>query len=268
MLARAEAEMARTEVTVMAPNRVLIDPTYQRTLRMGWVTQKANEFDFFAVGVIYVSKRVDAAGNVTYWVLDGQHRIRVHKEVGFGERLVHAYVISGLTAEEEAALFLRLNANHSVGPIDKLRARLAKREPFALQMQNEAALAGFYLPVGEDPANGRRPLTAVQAAEWVAKAGPGHLRTTLEIILRSWPRERTPASAEVLRCVGEFVHRYLPQIDVDYAIQRFATVQLVHVLQPGSGKEGAARHQANARELRETYNTHLRTNKLPAWSER
>lgn len=91
-----------------------IDPTVQRSLIPARVKWLADRMDLDALGVFTVSDR----GSGNYVVLDGQHRLAAIERVGMGEWEVTCHVYTGLSLDQEAALFRRLNDTRKITPWD------------------------------------------------------------------------------------------------------------------------------------------------------
>lgn len=95
------------------------DPLVQRGKKYNHIQQMLNEFfDPKAVRNIVVSKRKDGR----YSILDGQHRWHTLLEQGYTH--VYAEVHEGLTIQEEAYLFEKLNRQKAVTKMDIFRGKM------------------------------------------------------------------------------------------------------------------------------------------------
>lgn len=81
-----------------------INPLAQRDLNPARVDKLAANFDPEQLGVPTVS---DRAGS--FFIIDGQHRIEMLREVGWGDQQIQCWTYVGLTEQDEAEMFLKLN---------------------------------------------------------------------------------------------------------------------------------------------------------------
>lgn len=82
---------------------IKVDARYQRELKEAHLKKMTREYDPIRCGVIAVSKREDGS----MYVIDGNHRIHASKANGVVS--LPATVYEGLSVEEEADLFAKLN---------------------------------------------------------------------------------------------------------------------------------------------------------------
>lgn len=91
-------------------------PVAQRELNNARVDRIATSFDPEQIGTPTVSLREGI-----YYVIDGQHRVEALKAVGWGDQQIQCWCYEGLTEEEEADIFLKLNDVLAVHAFDKFR---------------------------------------------------------------------------------------------------------------------------------------------------
>jgi len=203
-----------------------IDPTYQRGIERAHVERMKAEFDPLLVGTLAVSLREGQNGAPDeMYVLDGQQRLALFRELGFGTRDVDAKVWLGLTPEEEARVFLGLNASKTISAASRLRARKAAGYRDAAEVDRAITEAGFEI----DYSNGQKPfqLAAVTAVEAVYEAAGGlehggFIRTKAALLLhrKLWNGRRAHESA-LIRAVGAFTVRHYGEIKTDLLAARF-----------------------------------------------
>ncbi len=191
-----------------------VDGTYQRGLKTEHVNRIAREFKPRAFGVVVVSLRTDGS----YWVLDGQQRCQALRVRFTDERiLVPCQVFKGLTHEEEAQLFLDLNANKGMSTFERFRARIVALEPVAVDITNIITSRGLRLLNG----SAAGAIGCVSACEAIYRntrstvkgIKPQHLADTLDTILNAWGPAREALCSTVVAGVGLLICVYHRQLD-------------------------------------------------------
>lgn len=122
-------------------DELAVDPQIQRPLNVAEVNAIARGFHPAALGTLTISARVDAAGNETLVVVDGQQRRAgalqaqdLWESLGFSGK-VRADVHYGLTQRDEAKLFRLLNFRRAVQPIHLFKTALVEGNPDAIAVQ-------------------------------------------------------------------------------------------------------------------------------------
>ena len=118
-----------------------VDLHVQRNTLSSRVEHIARDFDMEAFGVIVLSQREDD----TYYVIDGAHRTAAGIKAMGEDFKVPALAYTGLTVEQEADMFLRLNDTRQIPPLDKFKVRLVAGDPDALRINECALLAGWQI---------------------------------------------------------------------------------------------------------------------------
>lgn len=88
----------------------------QREINPHRVDRLAANFDLEQIGTPTVNERDD-----WFWIIDGQHRIEALKAIDFGEYSVQCWTYVGLTEEQEAERFLKLNDTLTVDGFSKFK---------------------------------------------------------------------------------------------------------------------------------------------------
>jgi hypothetical protein len=113
--------------------KMRVSPVAQRQVNQARVDYIAANFDPEQIGTPTVSERDGA-----FFVIDGQHRIEALKAIGWGDQSVQCWTYTGLTEQEEADKFDRLNDVLAVHAFDRYRTRVtAGREVEARRMAVE-----------------------------------------------------------------------------------------------------------------------------------
>lgn len=93
-----------------------VNPLAQRDLNRSRVDHIASTFDVEQIGTPTVSIRGDHA-----YIIDGRHRIEAMKQIGWADQQVQCWTYEGLTEQEEAERFLKLNDTLSVDAFSKFK---------------------------------------------------------------------------------------------------------------------------------------------------
>jgi len=177
------------------------------------------EFNEEAVGVLTVSHRPDG----TYHVVDGQHRVAMCLKVG--KTHVQCKVYSGLSRQDEAALFRVLNNTKIVSSLDRFRVRVVEGEVTAVDINGILDNVGWRVP---ERASTHTPgvINSPVALEWVyAGAGirqtmqPTVFRQTMEIITAAWGYDPDGVRSDVVRGIGAFLTRYQGELDLSKVVR-------------------------------------------------
>lgn len=106
-----------------------VDHHYQRPADPRWVTTIARNFDPDLLDVFKVNLRSDG----TYWLINGQHRLRALRAKEMHDAVVCCDLYTGLTVAEEAKLFTETQAlTKRISVRDRWRARKAEQDPVTL----------------------------------------------------------------------------------------------------------------------------------------
>jgi hypothetical protein len=81
-----------------------VSPLAQRELNTARVNKILNSFDLEQLGTPTVNER---GGH--FYIIDGQHRVEALKGMGWEDQLVQCWTYVGLSEQEEAEKFLKLN---------------------------------------------------------------------------------------------------------------------------------------------------------------
>lgn len=100
-------------------SKMKVSPVAQRQLNQARVDRLAAEFDLEQLGTPTVSER-----DGSFYLIDGQHRIEMLRQIGWDDQQVQCWTYTGLTEEDEADKFDRLNDVLAVHAFDKFRVRV------------------------------------------------------------------------------------------------------------------------------------------------
>lgn len=235
----------------------------QRELKPGRVDHIAANMDLEQLGTPTVNKR----GGLFY-ILDGQHRIEAYKQwigEGWEEQQLHCWTYDGLTEEEEAESFLKLNDTLSVQAFDKFRIGLNANRPEETEIAAVVAKAG--LTISQSKAEGA--IGAVGTLRRVYRRdGHAVLSRALGIIRDAYGSPGL--EAPVIDGIGLLCGRYNGELDVTKAVQRLASVSgglagLMNRAYFTKNQANAPLNQCVAAAAVDLINRGKGGKKLPAW---
>lgn len=248
----------KTSYEVVRVNELRLD-NYQRVLNMAKVKEFATKFDITQLGTITVSKR-----NGNLYIVDGQHRVVLAKMVKVTELM--AVVYEGMTYEEEAELFNKLNGAHgektNLRKSDIFNASIEAKDPKALDIKFIVEKLGFRI----SSTSGTNCLAAINAIEKIYnKYGNIHLYNTLKLIKDTWYGESNSLSSLMLTGVSEFIKIYSGQNNFNEStfINQLSKVTAKKVI--ADSKDDKTTNKVAVRTMNTLfmhYNKSLRTKKL------
>lgn len=200
-----------TELMELPASQLRVDPRVQRIIDPRRVTKIANNWNDLMVGVITVSHRVPGLALIggeaaEEWViLDGQTRWQALKQVCGAETTsctMTAQVHTGLTLQEEAAIFLQHNDRKAITPLDNFRISLIAEEEWAEGIRDIAARYRWAVSGTGD--GSQRTFQAIGAAKriYFSDENGSTLDRTFAVIDAAWPRDRGTVCGETLHGIG------------------------------------------------------------------
>lgn len=100
-------------------DKMRVSPIAQREINQARVDKLAANFDLEQLGTPTVNER-----DGWFFILDGQHRIEALKAIGYGDQQVQCWTYTGLTDQQMADRFDRLNDVLAVHGFEKFRIRV------------------------------------------------------------------------------------------------------------------------------------------------
>lgn len=195
---------------------------YQRGLKQNKVANYVKNYDPMIFGTILVSYRDNR-----YWIVDGQHRVEVAKRLGI--KTVWCQVIEGLTYEQEAAEFYKINTRRvPLNVNQKFHALVESKDKNALDIVSILHTYGItYSRKGQEFIP--NCITAIGSVQTIyAKNGAEQLRTVLRIVKKVWNGDHISLRAEILKGVNTFINNYTYNEDVLIsALEKFKPLDLI-----------------------------------------
>jgi hypothetical protein len=198
-------------------NLIKVNPLAQRELNTARVDKLTTEFDPEQFGVPTVSAR-----DTWYFVIDGQHRIEAYKQWNgdgrWESQQIQCWTYEGLSEEQEADVFLKLNDTLTVNAFAKFRVGV--RAGRAEEVDIERIVRTESLRISQAKGNGA--VSAVGTLKKVyQRAGGDNLARALRIARDAYGDPGL--EAVVIEGLGLLCHRYNGDLDDIRVVQRLST---------------------------------------------
>lgn len=192
------------------------NPLAQRELKQWRVDALAADFDLEQFGAPTVNLR-----NAHYFVIDGYHRIQALK-IFFGDgnwedQQVQCWTYEGLTEQEEAEKFLKLNDTLTVAGFDKFRVAIQAGRPDEVEVNK--IVQQCLLRVSRDKGDGAIGAVATLMKVY-RRAGGQTLARTLLIVRDAYGD--AGLEAPVIDGLGLLCHRFNGELDDARLVQRLS----------------------------------------------
>lgn len=188
-------------------------PVAQREINGARINAMVANFDPEQVGNPTVNLR---DGN--WYIIDGQHRVEAMREVGWADQQVQCWTYEGLTEEEEAEVFLKLNDVLAVHAFDRFRVGVTAGRPDECDIDRIVRAQG--LCVSRDKVPGA--IGAVGTLRRIySRSGPETLARALGIVRDAYGD--VGMEAAVIDGIGYVCGRYNGELDVPTFVQRLAS---------------------------------------------
>lgn len=183
--------------------KMKVSPLAQRELVQARVNDILANLDLEQIGCPTVNER-----DGYFFIIDGQHRVEALRAYGFGDDQMQAWTYSGLTEQEEAEKFLKLNDVLAVSAMAKYRVGVQAGRDTETKIDQIVRSEG--LKVTPDRIEGG--IRAVGTLRRVyERSGPDVLARTLRIIRDAYGT--SGFEAPVLDGLGLMCGRYNGQVD-------------------------------------------------------
>lgn len=181
--------------------------SYQRNIKNKAVVNIINDFDPDIMGVILVSHRDDA-----YYIIDGQHRVEALKRLG--KPTIMCQVLTGLTYEEEAAKFEKLNTNRvGLTAVNKFNARIEKKDAVSLSIVGSLAKYGFHCPRKTATVDDNTICCVHQLENVYMKQGKRHFENTLRLLRVCWNGSKDSLQSCIVVGLSNFLYNHGKEFD-------------------------------------------------------
>lgn len=192
--------------------QMAVSPLAQRAVNPARVDQIAAHFDPEDVGTPTVSYRDE-----TYYIIDGQHRVEAMRLIGWDDQQIQCWTYEGMTEDEEAERFLKLNDTLSVNAMSKFRVSVAAGRERESDIDRVVRAANCVVTNDKIPG-------AIGAVGTLGKiydrSGPGTLSRTIRIIRDAYGD--AGLEAPILDGIGLLCQRYNGAVDDAELVRRLA----------------------------------------------
>lgn len=237
-----------------------VSPLAQRELNQSRVNKIAADFDLEQVGTPTVNER-----QAHFYIIDGQHRVEALREIGWGDQQIQCWAYAGLTEEEEAEKFLKLNDTLAVNAFAKFKVGVQAGRMEECDIDRIVRAQG--LRVSQDKTDGA--ISAVGSLPRVYdQAGPGQLARTLRIVRDAYGDAGLEAA--VISGLGLMCGRYDTLLDEARAVAQLANAHggvngLLNKAERIRRQTGGAKYHCVAAAAVELINSGRGGKKLPSW---
>ncbi|HVX20932.1 MAG TPA: DUF6551 family protein [Acidimicrobiales bacterium] len=195
---------------------MLVNPAAQREYREARADELAAAFDLDAIGSIVLNER---EGH--WYIVDGQHRVEALKKIGYSDQSVLCDCFHGLTEQQEADLFLKLNDRLAVRPFDQFKVGVTAAHTAPTDIRRIVMGAGLRISSNGDT----NSIGAVAALRSVYReGGEVVLGRALRILRDSWGGASLAFSSENIRGIGMLCQRFDGRLDDKALVQKLAAL--------------------------------------------
>lgn len=198
----------KTGIEQIRAGQLQVDPTVQRGFNRAKAEKIRDHWDEDAVGVLTISRR----GDGSMWVMEGQHRLWGGRESQGKDYRFNCEVHVGLSLQEEAAMFIKLNTLRSLPtPFDRFRISL--EAGYEEEVAIAETLAELDLKIG--PSARSTTVGALTAIKRIyADNGTIGLYNTLAIAINAWGRKTDTWDADILQAIAQLLLKK-PDLDAE-----------------------------------------------------
>jgi len=241
-------------------DKIKVNPLAQRDVNQSRVDHLVANLDLDQLGNPVVSQRDGA-----FWVLDGQHRVEAMRAFGFDSEDIQCWVHEGLTSEQEAEVFLKLNDVLAVSAFDRFTKAVHAGRSVETDIDRIVKSTGCLVTLNKVDCG----IAAVGSLRAVYAMGPGVLARTLTIIREAYGTGGFDSS--IIRGMGLMCSRYdAPSLDAANAIPKLQKAArgadgLLQKAEIVRRQTGVSKSVAVAAAAVETINGSGKGRKIPSW---
>ncbi len=215
-----DRDLLASSIRRIALGKMVTSAKSNRPLRPARVNKLVAEMDLDQIGMLVLSER-----DGKFYIVDGQHREKALEKwlgPGWESQQVECRVYTGLTEQQEANLFDRLNDVLTVSTYDKFTVRIAAGRPVETAILNIVEAAG--LKVSAHAKNsGAGSITCVGTLVKIFLRTDGqNLAKTLAIVIEAFGD--AGLLAMILSGISLVLQRY-PKLKEDKAIAKLSAMR-------------------------------------------
>lgn len=256
----ANRKQRSTHLRWVAIADMRVNPLAQRDLNTHRVDRIAAEFDPEEVGNPTVNYR-----DGHWYLIDGQHRIEAMKAMGWGDQQIQCWTYEGLTVEEEAEKFLRLNDVLVMDVFSRFKAAVTAGRSDAVEIDRVVRAQGCSISKDEIP-GGIRAVGTVERV-W-RRSDSATLGRTVRIIRDAYGDPGFVAA--VIEGIGHLCIRYNGDLEEQIAVDKLATAHggvggLLNAAEVTRRRTGNAKGLCVAAAAVDIINSGRGKKMLPSW---
>ena len=205
------------------PFSQLAKADYNRSISRARVNEIKKHFHADQVNPVKVSYR-----DGKYWIIDGQHTSLVLYELnGLDPNTsIPCEVVNGLTDEQEADLFYRLNTSRKpLNTAEKLNSLIEARDPEALRFRSVVESHGYTIGGGRTTS-----LNAVTTALRIFERDGGRLSDILTLTGACWPGNPKGAHSAIISGIDLFLTLHGDEYKPEQFVKKLSNVKPEHLL--------------------------------------
>lgn len=192
--------------------QMTVSPVSQRELNEARVDKLVANFDLEQIGTPTVNLR-----DGQYYIIDGQHRVETLRRIGWEDQQVQCWTYVGLSEEEEAEKFLKLNDYLAVNAFARFRVAVQAGRPIETDIDRIVRANGMCVSISDTEGS----ISAVGTLKRVyARGGPVVLSQTLNLVGNSFGT--VGLTAAVIDGIGYVIQRYGSDLDREAATEKFS----------------------------------------------
>lgn len=205
-----------------------------------------------------------------YWIVDHQHLSTAIYEMNGNDpnTLIDCEVVTGLTYEEEADWYYRLNTGSKpLGFAAKLKGRIESKDAQALDFQSVIESCGYVIG-----GNSNKSFTSVQTA-WklfCKEGGRDMLTNILTLTHACWPDNKAGVHTDIINGLKMFLDNHGDEYQKDRFISTLSAADPKELVRKATtfykqmDSKSYTRPYCMYTQILVSYNYNLRTNKLTA----
>ncbi len=246
---------------VPIPKMRVSSPVAQRELKQARVDKLVANFELEQMGNPTVNER-----DGWFWIIDGQHRVEALRALGFADDVLQCWTYVGLSEEQEAEKFLKINDYLALTVFDRFTKGVTSGDDAACEI-SRVVLANDCVVSKDKVPGGIRCVGTLLRIH--SRAGSVVLGRTLRIIRDAYGDAGFRQSA-VVDGIGHLCGRYDGQLDEVKAVAQLSNAHggfngLLAQAEILHRKTGGQKGQCVAAAAVEIINRGKGGKKLPGW---
>ena len=211
------------------PSMCNTDMFYQRNINKTHLKRLVRDFDINLFNPPVLSKRADGK----YYVLDGDHRIAAWK-VKCNDKAMLCKVYHGLTQDQEAKLFLAINAPRTViftTAAERLNTEYNIKNPEVVDMVTTAKICGVKVDFQKKGATNGRCVAPEALFKVYTDYGREIMIATLKTIMNAWQGDKVSLQSGFIQGIAMFYKLYTGQFESRALVKSLQKNQPIYYLQ-------------------------------------